>query len=91
MDLATELRELIEVTATPDEVDTVLRQGLDWLKGVIPYDLATVFLLEEGTLQVRLARGQLASEAVQGHSVRLEEFPSLKDALESRRFARPGG
>jgi len=85
LNLAHDLKELIEVTARPEEVDAVLRQGLDWLKRVIPYDLATVFLLEEGRLEAHMARGPLANEAVRGHKVQLDDFPSLRDTLASRR------
>ena len=85
LNLAHDLKELIEVTARPEEVDAVLRQGLDWLKRVIPYDLATVFLLEEGRLEAHMARGPLANEAVRGHKVQLADFPSLRDTLASRR------
>ncbi|MCA8926143.1 MAG: sigma 54-interacting transcriptional regulator [Planctomycetes bacterium] len=85
LDLAQDLKELIAVTATPDEVDTVLRQGLDCLRRVVPYDLATVFLLDEGGLRVHMARGPLANEDVRQRRVTLDEFPSLRDVLETRR------
>ncbi|MGE0711260.1 MAG: sigma 54-interacting transcriptional regulator [Planctomycetota bacterium] len=86
LDLAQDLKELIAVTASAEEVDTVLRQGLDWLRKVVPYDLATVFLLDgEGGLRTHLARGPLVNEAVRQSRVSLDDFPSLRDALESRR------
>ena len=87
LDLAQDLKELIAVTATPDEVDTVLRQGLDCLRRIVPYDLAPVFLLDEerGGLRVHLARGPLANDAVRNNHVSLDDFPSLRDALETRR------
>ncbi|MEZ6184000.1 MAG: sigma 54-interacting transcriptional regulator [Planctomycetota bacterium] len=86
LDLAQDLKELVAVTATADEVDTVLRQGLDWLRRVVPYDLATVFLLEpDGGLRTHMARGPLVNDEVRRIRVALEDFPSLRDALESRR------
>jgi len=86
LDLAQDLKELVAVTATADQVDTVLRQGLDWLRRVVPYDLATVFLLEgDGGLRTHMARGPLVNEEVRQTRVALDDFPSLRDALESRR------
>lgn len=85
LDLAQDLKELIDLTASPAEADQVLRQGLDWLERLVEYDLATVFLLEEGQLRVHLARGRLASQAVRDHKVSLKDFPQLRDAMFSRR------
>ena len=85
LELAQDIQALISATATPEEVDTVLRRGLEGLRRVVPYDLATVFLLEAGGLRAHMARGPLAGEGVEGLRVELEDFPSLRDALESRR------
>src|SRR5215468_7778431 len=85
VDLARDLQDLATLVGTEQAVDDVLRRGLDWLARVAPYDLATVFVLEQGRLVVRAARGPLADDRVRHHALSLEQFPSLREALESRR------
>jgi len=63
----------------------LFRRGLDWLARIAPYDVATLFLLEGGQLVARAARGPLADERVRQHTLRLQDFPSLRVALEERR------
>jgi formate hydrogenlyase transcriptional activator len=65
--------------------EDLFRRGLDWLARIAPYDLATIFLLEGGELVARAARGPLADERVRRHTLRLQDFPSLRVALEERR------
>ena len=84
-DLARDLQELATLVGSEQAVDDVLRRGLDWLARVAPYDLATVFVLEQGRLVVRAARGPLADDRVRQHALALEQFPSLREALETRR------
>ena len=50
VDLARDLQELATLVGSEQAVDDVLRRGLDWLARVAPYDLATVFVLEQGRL-----------------------------------------
>jgi transcriptional regulator with GAF, ATPase, and Fis domain len=66
-------------------VEDLLRRGLDWLQRVAPYDLATIFVLEGAKLVARAARGRLASDEVRRHEVALADFPTLREALETRR------
>jgi len=85
VDLARDLQELATLVGSEQAVDDVLRRGLDWLARVAPYDLATVFVLEKGRLVVRAARGPLADDRVRQHVLSLDQFPSLREALETRR------
>ena len=85
VDLARDLQELATLVGSEQAVDDVLRRGLDWLARVAPYDLATVFVLEQGRLVVRAARGPLADDRVRQHALSLEQFPSIREALETRR------
>jgi hypothetical protein len=50
----------------PTELEIRLRRGLDWLARIAPYDLATIFVLEDGRLRVRTAQGPVADERVAG-------------------------
>jgi formate hydrogenlyase transcriptional activator len=87
IDLTRDLSELVRLAASPDEggIDDILRRGLDGLARVVLYDLATLFVLEAGRLVVRAARGPLASDRVRGHVLALSDFPTLREALETRR------
>jgi transcriptional regulator with GAF, ATPase, and Fis domain len=85
LDLAGDLDELAALAASEDSVDALLRRGLDWLARLAPYDLATLFVLEGDRLVVRAARGALANDRVRRHVLELGKFPSLREALESRR------
>ena len=85
LDLTTDLRALATVAVDDDGLDDLLRRGLDWLARLAPYDLATVFSLEGARLVVRAARGRLADQRVRGHSVSLDAFPTIREALETRR------
>ncbi|GHG70166.1 sigma 54-interacting transcriptional regulator [Comamonas sp. JC664] len=78
-------QDLIELATAEDSVGDLLRRGLDWLTRVVRFDLATVFLLKEGRLVSVAARGPLANAKVRQHSLKLSEFPSLRQALETRR------
>jgi transcriptional regulator with GAF, ATPase, and Fis domain len=85
VDLARDLQELATLVGSEQAVDDVLRRGLDWLARVAPYDLATVFVLEQGRLVVRAARGPLADDRVRQHVLSLDQFPSVREAMETRR------
>jgi len=73
--------------ATDAPLDELLRRGLEGLARLAPYELAVVFALDADgkTLRPRATKGPLASELVRGHRLSLDDFPSLKDALETRR------
>jgi len=84
VDLTSDLRDIARL-AGGDSLDELLRRGLDWLARLAPYDLATVFELQGGRLLVRLARGPLADERIARHSLDLAAFPTVREALETRR------
>jgi transcriptional regulator with GAF, ATPase, and Fis domain len=85
VDLTRDLQDLVGLAAREDGVEDLLRRGLDWLQRVAPYDLATIFVLEGAKLVARAARGRLASDEVRRHEVALADFPTLREALETRR------
>jgi transcriptional regulator with GAF, ATPase, and Fis domain len=85
MDLTRDLRDLARIATVEDGLDDLLRRGLDWLARLAPYDLATIFALEGETLVVRMARGALAGPALRGHALSLAQFPTIREALETRR------
>src|SRR5690349_15791067 len=62
-------------------VDGLIAEALDALGRIVPYDLATVMQLDGDELAVRVARGRLRRPAVDGHRVRLTDFPSLRDVI----------
>lgn len=63
----------------------LLRRGLDWLARLVRFDLAAVFELAQGELHLRLARGPLADNRVTSLALRLDDFPTIRAALETRR------
>jgi formate hydrogenlyase transcriptional activator len=85
LDLTRDLRNIARVVGEGEGVDELIRRGLDWLARVAPYDLATLFELEGDRLVVRAARGRLANDAVKRHAISLDEYPTVREALELRR------
>ncbi|MBX3467881.1 MAG: sigma 54-interacting transcriptional regulator [Planctomycetes bacterium] len=86
LDLTRDLVLLTDlVAAAGDPIEDLLRRGLDALQRLVPYDLATAFLLDGPRLVARVARGRLAGPAVAGHVLRLDEAAPLREALETRR------
>jgi transcriptional regulator with GAF, ATPase, and Fis domain len=83
--LQRDARDLIELATSEEAVGELLRRGLDWLTRVVRFDLANLFLLREGKLVSVAARGPLASEKVRRHELKLADFPTLGQALETRR------
>ena len=81
--LAADLRSLVDL-AGDAALDDLLRRGLDWVGRLAPYDLATIFTVHNQSLVVRAARGHLAGK-VREHSLDLADFPTLREALETRR------
>ena len=85
VDLTSDLKDLVRI-ATTEEVDDLVRRGLDWLGRLAPYDLATLFVLREAQLVVRAARGKLATQVLEaGHTLSLDDFPTIKEVIETRR------
>jgi transcriptional regulator with GAF, ATPase, and Fis domain len=85
LDLTKDLQKLVALAAEDDGVDDLLRRGLDWLARIVPYDLAVMFLLEDGKLVARAARGPLAGPTVRHHEIALDDFPTIREALDTRR------
>ena len=86
LDLTSDLADLAHLAAQGDaSVDELLRRGLEWLAKVAPYDLACVFELEGQALTVRAMRGPLARPDIKAHKLTLASFPTIREALETRR------
>ncbi len=81
--IAAGMRSLVDL-AGDVALDDLLRRGLDWVARLAPYDVATIFTVQDQALVVRAARGRLAGR-VREHSLALADFPSLREALETRR------
>ena len=83
-DYTADLRALAELAGQPNQLDTVLHHALAALRDVVPYDLAAVLALQGDELVVEVAEGPLADEKVQHHRLRLDDFPTIIRALETR-------
>ena len=83
--LTQQARRDVELAATEDSLDDLLRRGLDWLTRITRYDLATLFVLHGDTLVARTARGPLADARVRDHTLQMQDFPTIREALETRR------
>jgi len=84
-DYTRDLRALAELASQPHQLDTVLHHALAALRDVVPYDLAAVLALQGDELIVEVADGPLANERVRRHRLRLQDFPTVMRALETRR------
>src|SRR4051794_14050272 len=85
LDLTQDVRDLMRLAVEGEGLDDLLRRGLDWLSRIAHYDLATIFVLDGGKLVARAARGPLADARVRQHVLSLADFPSIREALETRR------
>src|SRR5688500_6693664 len=86
LDLTRDLADLATLAASEDaSLDDLLRRGLDWLAKLAPYDLACVFQLRGDELVVRAMRGPLARPEIREHKLMLDAFPTIREALETRR------
>jgi formate hydrogenlyase transcriptional activator len=88
--LASSAQELAELSELADgssqALGELLTRGLEWLSRVAPYDLAVVFELEDKeTLVARAVRGALHDDGVEKHRIKLDDFPSIRMALEEQR------
>jgi transcriptional regulator with GAF, ATPase, and Fis domain len=83
---ATELADLARLAdGRAEALDELLERGLEWLGRLAPYDLAVIFELEGDELRARAARGPLLRGEVREHRIRLDDFPSIRLAIEERR------
>ncbi|MCK6507464.1 sigma 54-interacting transcriptional regulator [Myxococcota bacterium] len=62
----------------------MLEQALAAMRGVVPYDLAAVFRLRDQELRVVAAAGPLDGPAIRRHRLRLDRFPTIRRALQTR-------
>lgn len=86
IDLTHDLRALVTLAIDDDGFDDLVRRGLDSARPAgRPTTSATVFSLDGARLVVRAARGWLADHRVRGHEVSLDSFPTIREALETRR------
>ena len=87
IDLTRDLKQLVRLAAQGDGLDELLRQGLDGVLRIAPSDMAAVLTLDAvgERLDVRAARGALASPAVRRHGLELKRFPSIREVLATRR------
>jgi transcriptional regulator with GAF, ATPase, and Fis domain len=85
LDYSADLHALAQLVAAPLATSEILERGLEALGRAIPYDLAAVFRLEGDTARVIATAGRLAGPHVRRHVLRLQRFPSIRRALESRR------
>jgi transcriptional regulator with GAF, ATPase, and Fis domain len=86
LDLTRDLADLAELAASEDaSLEDLLRRGLEWLGKLAPYDLACVFQLRGDQLVVRAMRGALARPEIREHTLSLAAFPTIREALETRR------
>jgi len=87
LDLTRDLKQLVRLAAQGDGLDELLRQGLDGVLRIAPSDMAAILTLDADgeRLDVRAARGALASPAVRRHGLDLAAFPSIREVLTTRR------
>ncbi len=83
-DLTRDLAELVALAGRDDDLEALLRRGLDWVRRITPYDLATILELADDELVIRMARGPLAPR-VRDYRLELSAFPTVREVLETRR------
>ncbi|MGB5811417.1 MAG: sigma 54-interacting transcriptional regulator [Polyangiales bacterium] len=84
-DYTADLRALAEMAGQPHQLETVLHHALAALRDVVPYDLAAVLALHGEELVVEVADGPLANDRVRHHRLKLDDFPTIVRALETRK------
>ncbi len=77
--------ELAALVSQPAAQAELFTGALLALREVVPCDLAVVWRLEGGRLEVVAAAGPLADDAVQAHILNLSRFPSISRAMALRR------
>jgi formate hydrogenlyase transcriptional activator len=84
LDLTEDLNEIARL-AGGDDVDDLLRRGLEWVGKLAAFDLASVFVLAGDRLVLRAAHGPLADPKLIGHALALSAFPSVQEAIAARK------
>ena len=85
LDYTTDLSRLAALATEPNGLDLVLGQALRSLHRIVPYDLAALYELSGDELMVRALEGPLASTEIRRHRLSLERFPTIREALHTRR------
>jgi transcriptional regulator with GAF, ATPase, and Fis domain len=85
LDVTRDLATAAEMGASVQRVDRLLGESLDTLGRLIPFDVATIMELAGKDLSVRVARGPLASPAVERHGLHLPDNPAVGEVLDSGR------
>jgi transcriptional regulator with GAF, ATPase, and Fis domain len=85
LDLASDLKAIASLSTQPHRLSRTLGAALHSLGQVIPFDLAVLYKLEGETLVPAASEGPLSSEAIRGHRLRLQEFPTLVRVLDHGR------
>ncbi|MEM6989271.1 MAG: sigma 54-interacting transcriptional regulator [Myxococcota bacterium] len=80
-----DLQRLAELASHPGSLADVFEGALQSLRGLVPYELAALYELSGDTLNVRAAAGPLASAQVRAHTLSLSKFPTIRQALQTRR------
>jgi transcriptional regulator with GAF, ATPase, and Fis domain len=81
IDLTRDLSNALDLGTTTSQVNEILGRAVDSLGRLVPFDLATVMELRGDELHVRMARGSLASPAVEEHRLHLNRFPAIRALL----------
>lgn len=85
LDFASDLKAIGALTTQPHRLGRTLGNALHSIGQVIPFDLAVLYRLEGETLVPTATDGPLASDLIQRHRLRLEEFPTLARVLDHGR------
>lgn len=85
LDHASDLGRLAALASRPAALAKVLRGALRSLRDVVPYELAAIYELDEDELRLKVASGPLADDRVANHTLSLQRFPTIADALAKRR------
>ena len=85
LDYTADLHRLAALATEPNALDRVLDQALRSLKRIVPYDLAALYELNGDELTVRATQGPLANAEIRRHRLSLEQFPTIREALQTRR------
>lgn len=85
--LTTAMREVAAVLSQTLDLDMVLEQILDHLSTVVPYDTASILLVEESVVRLARTRGYLSRNKTQQE---LDAFRMPLDALYSNRKLQAG-